>query len=330
MTPDTLTTQIVETANETGPMVLEWLNIPIKIFGYSSIQVKIFASIAALIIFFILRRMIQKYAVNKIKDVKIRYRWQKILSYSSFTISAIIIGQIWFKGIQSIATYLGFVTAGVAIALKDPIVNLVGWQYILWRRPFDVGERIEIGEKSGDVIDITPFNFTVMEIGNWVSADESTGRIIHIPNGQVFTQYLANYGKGFQYIWNEISVLVTFESDWKKAKSILEEVSSKRAAHLSKPAERKVVEASKKFMITDQRLDPKVFTRIADSGIELTIRYLCMPMRRRSSEQHMWEDILIAFAKHDDIDFAYPTIRRYKGSEEGKTLRKDLKNETES
>ena len=300
----------------------DWVDVPLKFFTYSSIQVKIIASLIAAIIFFIVRRIVQKYAVNNIKDVKVRYRWQKIISYTAFTLSAIIIGQIWFKGIQSITTYLGLLSAGIAIALKDPLVNLIGWQYILWRRPFDVGDRVEIGQKAGDVIDITPFNFTMMEIGNWVNADESTGRIIHVPNGHVFMQHLANYGKGFKYIWNEISVLVTFESDWKEAKSILEDIAKKRTAHLSKPAEKKVIEASNKFMITDQRLDPKVFTKISDSGIELTIRYLCTPLRRRRSEQNMWEDILTAFSKYDQIDFAYPTIRRFMGAEEGKTLRK--------
>ena len=305
----------------------DWVDVPLKFFTYSSIQVKIIASLIAAIIFFIVRRIVQKYAVNNIKDVKVRYRWQKIISYTAFTLSAIIIGQIWFKGIQSITTYLGLLSAGIAIALKDPLVNLIGWQYILWRRPFDVGDRVEIGEKAGDVIDITTFNFTMMEIGNWVGADESTGRIVHIPNGQIFTQYLANYGKGFKYIWNEIIILITFESDWAKAKSILEDISSKRAAHLSKPAEKKVIEASKKFMITDQRLEPKVFTKIADSGIEFTIRYLCTPIRRRRSEHHMWEDILTAFAKYDTIDFAYPTIRRFMGAEEGKTLRKQSEEE---
>ena len=210
------------------------------------------------------------------------------------------------QGIQSITTYLGLLSAGVAIALKDPLVNLIGWQYILWRRPFDVGDRVEIG------------------------ADESTGRILHVPNGQVFTQYLANYGKGFKYIWNEIAILITFESNWTKAKSILEDISSKRAAHLSKPAEKKVIEASKKFMITDQKLEPKVFTKICDSGIEFTIRYLCTPMRRRRSEQHMWEDILTEYAKFDDIDFAYPTIRRFIATEEGKTLLKKNHNPEEN
>ena len=105
-------------------MQIDWLNIPLKFFTYSSIQVKIIASLIAFIIFFILRRIIQKYAVNNIKDVKIRYRWQKIISYTAFTLSAIIIGQIWFKGIQSIATYLGLVSAGIAVALKEPILNL--------------------------------------------------------------------------------------------------------------------------------------------------------------------------------------------------------------
>jgi len=307
-------------------MFTDWLDMILKFFSYSSIQVKIIASLMAVIIFFIIRRLIQKYAVNNIKDIKIRYRTRQILSYTTFTLSAIIIGQIWFKGIQSITTYLGLLSAGIAIALKDPLVNLIGWQYILWRRPFDVGDRIEIGQKSGDVIDITPFNFTMMEIGNWVNADESTGRIIHVPNGHVFMQHLANYGKGFKYIWNEISVLVTFESDWKHAKSILEDIAKKRAAHLSKPAERKVVEASNKFMITDQRLDPKVFTKIVNSGVELTIRYLCTPLRRRRSEQNMWEDILTKFAKYDQIDFAYPTIRRFMNAEEGKTFRQDVDN----
>ena len=305
-------------------MQADWLDIPLKFLTYSSIQVKFIASMIAIIIFFIIRRIVQKYAINNIKDVKIRYRSQKILSYTAFTLTAVIVGQIWFKGIQSITTYLGLLSAGIAIALKDPLVNLIGWQYILWRRPFDVGDRVEIGKKAGDVIDITTFNFTMMEIGNWVNADESTGRIIHVPNGHVFTQHLANYGKGFKYIWNEISVLITFESDWKQAKSILENIAKKRAAHLSKPAEKRVIEASNKFMINDQRLDPKVFTKIGDSGIELTIRYLCTPIRRRRSEQNMWEDILIAFAKYNQIDFAYPTIRRFMNAEEGKTLRKDI------
>ena len=76
------------------------------------------------------------------------------------------------------------------------------------------------------LIDLRIFQFTLMEIGNWVDADQSTGRIVHVPNGSVFVTPLANYAKGFQYIWNEIPVLVTFESDWRRAKEILEGIAN--------------------------------------------------------------------------------------------------------
>src|SRR3989441_12617332 len=110
--------------------------------------------------------------------------------------------------------------SGLAIALKDPVTNLAGWIFIVWRRPFEVSDRVEIGGHKGDVIDIRLLQFTLNEIGNWVNADQSSGRIIHIPNGKVFTEPVANYDKGFKYIWNEVPVLVTFESDWRQAKAI--------------------------------------------------------------------------------------------------------------
>jgi small-conductance mechanosensitive channel len=157
-----------------------------------------------------------------------------------------------------------------------------------------------------------------MEVGNWVNADQSTGRVIHIPNGKVFRETQANYSKGFQYIWNEIPILVTFESDWKKAKSILAEIAQRHAEHLSRAAEIRLREAAKKFMILYTHLTPVVYTTVADCGVLLTIRYLCEPRKRRGTTQEIWEDILEEFAKCDDIDFAYPTIRYYDNPIEGK------------
>src|SRR5207244_2876538 len=88
---------------------------------------------------------------------------------------------------------------------------------VVYRR---VQDRVQIGPHAGDVIDLGLFQFTLNEIGAWVQADQSSGRIIHVPNGKVFTDPVANYNKGFRYIWNEVPVVVTFESDWKKAKQI--------------------------------------------------------------------------------------------------------------
>lgn len=220
-------------------------------------------------------------------------------------------GRVWYEGFQSIATFLGLLSAGLAIALKDLLVNLAGWIFIMWRRPFEVGDRIQIGNLVGDVIDLRIFQFTLMEIGGWVDADQSTGRVVHIPNGKVFTEAQANYHKGFQYIWNEIPVLITFESNWKKAKGILQKVGIKHAEHLSASAEQRIKEASRKFMIFYSKLTPTVYTSVKESGVLLTIRYLCEPRRRRDSEEAIWEEILEKFAHCPDIDFAYPTRRFY-------------------
>ncbi|MBU4444775.1 mechanosensitive ion channel, partial [bacterium] len=128
----------------------------------------------------------------------------------------------------------------------------------------------------------------------------------------------ANYSKGFQYIWDEINVLVTFESDWKKAKEMMLNIAKKHSEHLSKSAERKVKEASKKYLIFYKNLTPTVYTSVKDSGVQLTIRYLCEPKNRRSTQQAIWEDVLEQFGKCKDIDFAYPTTRFYDNLAEGK------------
>ena len=170
---------------------------------------------------------------------------------------------------------------------------------------------IQMGDISGDVIDLRIFQFSIIEIGNWVDADQSTGRIIHIPNGFVFTKSQANYTAGFEYIWNEIPVLITFESDWKKTKQILTDAVNKHAIHFNEEAERQIKAAARKFLIFYKNLTPIVYTSVKDSGVMLTMRYLCNVRQRRGSEQEIWEEVLGQFAKHKDIDFAYPTRRFY-------------------
>ena len=294
------------------------LNIFTKFFTYSSIQAKIIATILAFILFFVIKKVILRIVYRTTEDVKTRYQWHKITSYISFTLISIIIANIWLEGIESIATYLGLVSAGIAIALKEPLTNFTGWLYIIWRSPFDVGDRIQLGKETGDVIDTNLFNFTLMEIGNWVDADDHTGRLIHVPNGIIFTETLANYGKGFKYIWNEMPVLVTFESDWKKAKKLLIDIVHKNSIIQTKSAEKKFDEATKKFMFRKPDLEPTVITKVEASGVELTLRYLCRPTQRRDTEHNIWEDILECFEDYDNIDFAYPTERRYNNLVESK------------
>ncbi len=297
--------------------ITKWLE---QTLGLSQdIQAKLVASIIVIFVLWLVRRIILTIAFRRNQDVRFRYHLRKTTVYIISVIGFLILGRMWFEGFQSLATFLGLLTAGLAIALRDPLANLAGWLFIIWRKPFKVGDRVQMGENSGDVIDIRIFQFTIMEIGNWVDSDQSTGRIIHIPNGKIFTDVQANYTAGFNYIWNEIPVLLTFESNWKKAKDILLAIINKRAEHLSSAAQEKIKEASRKFMIFYTKLTPIVYTAVKDSGVLLTIRYLCDPRKRRTSEQDVWEEILDEFSKCDDIDFAYPTQRFYNNFTEGKS-----------
>jgi len=278
-------------------------------------QTKIFVSVLFILFLWLLHLLILRVVFRQTKNIKIRYQWKRTLSLIIPFIGIFLIGAIWLPAFEQFGAFLGLMAAGFAIALKDPLTNIAGWIFILIRKPFVVGDRLQIGKHAGDVIDIRLFQFTILEIGNWIDADQSTGRIIHLPNGKVFTESQANYSTGFEYIWNELQINITFESDWKEAKIILQNTINKHAEYLSKSAEKEIFEASKNFMIYYKHLTPIVYITIKEYGVQLTIRYLCNPRKRRSSENEIWEDILTNLSPRQNIQFAYPTTRFYKYSE---------------
>ena len=275
-------------------------------------------SLLLIIILWIIRIIILRILYRTTDNLKDRYIWRNGTKYTAVTLGIIALSVIWIKQFENVATVIGLVSAGLTIALKDPIVNLAGWLFILVRKPFDVGDRIQVGEHSGDVIDIRIFQFTINEIGNWVDADQSTGRIVHIPNGTVFTASQVNYTQGFSHIWNEINVMVTFESNWQKAKKILLDIVHDKGENLTDQAKQDLRKASRKYMIFYNKLDPIVYTAVKENGVMLSIRYLCKPHRRRGSENEIWEDILNKFHEANDIIFAYPTQRIFLNPQEGK------------
>jgi len=288
----------------------KWLE---KLTGFpAELYDKLLTSLIALLLIGLLRSLLLHAVWKRTTHPRTRYQWRKITSYVAFVLALLILGRLWLEGLQPVATFLGLLTAGLAIALKDPLANIAGWFFIVWRRPFDVGDRIQIGSFAGDVIDIRVFQFTLMEIGNWVNADQSTGRIVHVPNGKVFVEPQINYSKGwFDYIWNEIPVLITFESDWKLAKELLQEIARSHSEHLVPLATEKLRESSRQFMTLSPHLEGTVITSVQESGVLLTVRHLCEPRKRREMNEAIWEAILNAFAPCETIDFAYPTQRFY-------------------
>jgi small-conductance mechanosensitive channel len=301
--------------------IVEWIEQTLHIPPIE--QKKIVLSLVVLIVLSVLRRIIIKFAIPKNKDIKTIYTWRKIANYILSSLSLIIIGLIWLQEIQSFSTFFGLLTAGLAIALREPVVNFFGWLYIIFRAPFEMGDRIEIKNIAGDVLGISTLEFTLMEIGNWVDADQSTGRIIHVPNGFVFNSAIHNYTQAFGHIWHEIPVLITFESDWRKAKDLLLDLEKRVIREFGLQQTASLSKVNQNISLKFSILTPAIYTSVEASGVLLTIRYLCDPRKRRGSQQIIWEEILTMFAEHDDIEFAYPTTAMRYSKEKLAGIRKD-------
>ncbi|MDX1646723.1 MAG: mechanosensitive ion channel family protein [Longimicrobiales bacterium] len=272
-------------------------------------QANIILSVIVLLAVFFARRGILALVDRRLEDTELRYRWVKYTGNVAFVVALLALVQIWFTAIRSLGTFLGLVSAGLAIALRDLVADMAGWVFISWRRPFDVGDRIQIGPHAGDVVDRRLFQFTIMEIGNWVGADQSTGRLIHIPNQKVFSEPLANYVAGFPYLWNELPILLTFESNWRKAKALIRELADDLTVDITREATGPRRKGEPRFLIRYRVLTPVVYVSVGDSGVLLTLRYLSRPRERRGISSEMWERLLAMIEEQPDIALAYPTQR---------------------
>ena len=291
----------------------------LSLFDWSdSTVLSVLFTLLVLVLWLVLSVVVRRVAGRGVADTARRYSITKSLNYLLGFFFFLLLVMVWTRSGTGLAAYLGILSAGLAIALQDPLTNFAGWLFIMVRRPFVVGDRIEIGQHAGDVIDVRLFQFSLIEIRNWVDADQSTGRIIHVPNGGVFRDPLANFTQGFNFIWDEIAVTITFESNWEAAKEILSEVAAEHSAIQSEHAAEQVRAAARRFLIQYHHLTPIVWTSVADIGVTLTLRYLCEPRQRRSTANNIWESILRELAARDDVDFAYPTQRFYDNRLEGK------------
>ena len=272
-------------------------------------QWKAIQSVVLIVAVVVVRWIVIRIIHRRIEDPEVWYRTRKIATYTATVIIVITLLRIWLIEFENLATFLGLLSAGVAIALSDVLKNLAGWVYILARRPFRVGDRIEIGEHSGDVIDVRVFRFSILEIGNWVHADQSTGRIIHIPNGIVFTSPVANFTEGFSFIWHEIPFLITFESDWKRAEAVFSGILTEVAPGITGKAAERIKATAREYRIKYTHLSPTVYVSVADSGVLLTGRVLVSARQRRAVDQDIWKKLLEAIAADPNIELAYPTSR---------------------
>lgn len=250
-----------------------------------------------------LRHITRQIISRNVEDVHHRFNMTRRTSRMITVVAFMVIILIWLDShnVPEIIKALSFLGAGLAIVLREMILNIVGWLHIITRTPFQAGDRIEVNNVSGDVIDIRLMNTTLMETRGWVDADQSTGRIMRIPNNWVFLYAIKNYNQGFDYIWHEIVIYLTPSSNWSLARDIMTSLAQESSAIVEHQVKSQLKSMAQEYLVYYSTLTPFVYVKITDHGIQLTLRYLCKVRNRRGSEHAIMTRLLEEFAKHQDI-----------------------------
>lgn len=279
------------------------------------LDLRLLITVALFVVLLTARWVMARMIKRRVEDVESRHRARKSVTYVVTVLLLTGLATIWVEPLRSLAAFFGLFAAGIAIALSDLLKNLAGWAFILSRRPFRVGDRIVTGDHMGDVIDVRLFSFTLLEVGAYIDAYQSTGRIITVPNGVVLTDPVINSSAGFPFAWHEIPVLITFESDWRRAEQYLLEILEAECADTVEEAQSSIAKVGEELPIRYRSVTPAVYLTVRDSGVLLTGRMLVPVRQRRGREQNVWRSLLDAFAGDPSVSLAYPTLRTVSSGE---------------
>lgn len=213
---------------------------------------------------------------------------------------------IWFNDPTRLATAFGLVTAGLAFALQQVITSIAGYFVILRGSTFTIGDRISMGGVRGDVMRLGFIQTTIMEMGQppavqaadpamWVKSRQFTGRIVTVTNSKIFAEPVFNYTREFPYIWEEMVVPITYKADRAKVEVILLEAAHRHAVDPHALAEEAKEEIKERFGVAPLELEPRVYFRITDNWLELTIRFVVPTHGIRNVKDLMSRDIVVAF-----------------------------------
>lgn len=272
--------------------IAEYLN---KISGIDKEYIKLtIVTILILLIAEILKWIVKNtYAHMPMSDKKKFFRNRKFRIIIT-VVSIIVILLAWGEKLNGIITIVSFVSAGIAIAIREIIFNFFAGIYIRVRKPFYVEDRIEIDDIKGDVINTHALSFEMLEVGERNDGEQSTGRIVHIPNSYVFTKTLKNYTKAFKYIWDEIKIELDLDADIDATKEKIYDIlfENSELQETPKKMEDAVDEAILEYRIYYNNLEPIIYTTIKDSHVELQLRYLVHPKKARNVQDEIVLKIL--------------------------------------
>jgi len=255
-------------------------------------------------IFFILSILLDGLIRRKITDSRSRYTATKLISIIELVLILATIALIWVSDIQALMVFFGIIGAGIAIALQDVFKNFAGSLTILLTGVYSVGDRIEIDGRYGDVMDIGIMNTTMMEIRGWVAGDQATGRLIIIPNGKILTESVQNFTRDHSFLWDEIQIPVTNDSDWKRAAMILTSIAEEETNEISQIAEREIERIGEKFFLPKKDSSPAVYITQTDNWILLSVRFVTYARERRAVRSRLNRLIIEAFEAEPNIEIA--------------------------
>jgi len=274
-----------------------------------TLLITIFISI---LFFTLVKFAFRKYAQN-LENI---YLINKIINFLNVTVAILIIAFFYIDNATYLVTILGFASAGIAIAMKDWFMNIFGWIVIIITGNFKVGDRIKVVlqngqvEIIGDIIDITVSRIVIHEDVTLTSYTKNrrAGRIVFVPNNVIFTNPIFNYThNGLRAVWDGIDIVVTFDSNYKKAEYLAKEITKKYSKGYTDITRKQLNKLRSIYNIKNTQVEPRIYTFIGEYGIVISCWYL-NNYATLSLRSKMSAEILDAFLKEDDIRIAYNTI----------------------
>lgn len=210
-----------------------------------------------------------------------------------------IIFFIWKEEIRDIITFISFVSAAITLAIRDIIYNYFCGIYIKFIKPIKIEDRIQVGNIIGDVINTRSLFFEILEVNP--NTNQSTGKIIYVPNSQIFSETIKNYNTAFKYIWHELEINITIDSNVDLAKEIILNIlnSNETINEIPKKMQREIKKSHAEYRIYFNKLTPIVYTSINDNKIVLSARFLMHPKKIRIVESEIYEKLISEFKKNN-------------------------------
>ncbi|PKL64881.1 MAG: mechanosensitive ion channel protein MscS [Methanomicrobiales archaeon HGW-Methanomicrobiales-3] len=249
-----------------------------------------------------------RFLVGQISDKKTRYTAKKAISVLSVIFIIALCLRIWVTDTSALIVSYGIIGAALAFALQDVFKNFVGGLLIILSGMFRVGDRIAIDNNFGDVMDIGVLNTTLMEIRGWVSGDQPSGRLLTIPNSLVINHPLYNYTRDHSFVWDEISIPLTYDSDWRRAKDLILGIVVGETAAMTVQADAEIERIGETYYLPKKVVEPSAYITLTDNWITLDIRYVADARTRRVLRSRLNELALAAIEKEDQITIASTTV----------------------